>query len=69
LLSLNPGYSLLLRKIPPAGVTAASGGNHGAAVGFAALVSGGYVPAPDERVGVVISGANTTAVNFGSADA
>ena len=28
--------NLLLRDIPPAGVTAASGGNHGAAVAFAA---------------------------------
>jgi threonine dehydratase len=29
--------SLLTRKIPPAGVVAASGGNHGAAVAFAAM--------------------------------
>src|SRR5205085_11369827 len=29
--------NLLLRDIPPAGVTAASGGNHGAAVAFAAM--------------------------------
>src|SRR5689334_13273232 len=28
--------SLLLREVPPAGVVAASGGNHGAAVAFAA---------------------------------
>ncbi|HLH90317.1 MAG TPA: threonine/serine dehydratase [Xanthobacteraceae bacterium] len=37
----------------------------GAAAPFAALVSGAYVPAPGERVGVVVSGANTTAVDFG----
>ncbi len=30
--------NLLLRQIPPAGVVAASGGNHGAAVAFAAMV-------------------------------
>jgi len=35
--------NLLLRKIPPAGVVAASGGNHGAAVAFAAMKLG--VPA------------------------
>src|ERR1700723_446394 len=29
--------SLLTREIPPAGVVAASGGNHGAAVAFAAM--------------------------------
>jgi threonine dehydratase len=33
--------------------------------GFAAVHCGAYRPAPDERVGVVISGANTTAVDFG----
>jgi threonine dehydratase len=33
----------------------------GAAARFAALVSGAYVPAPGERVGVVVCGANTTA--------
>jgi len=32
--------NLLLRKIPPAGVVAASGGNHGAAVAFAAMKLG-----------------------------
>ena len=37
----------------------------GAAAPFAALVSGAYVPAPGERVGVVVCGANTTAVDFG----
>jgi threonine dehydratase len=36
----------------------------GAAAPFAALASGAYVPQPGERVGVVISGANTTAVDF-----
>jgi len=35
--------NLLLREIPPAGVTAASGGNHGAAVAYAAMKLG--VPA------------------------
>ena len=29
--------NLLMREIPPAGVVAASGGNHGAAVAFAAM--------------------------------
>jgi len=38
----------------------------GGAVAFAALLSGRYRPARGERVGVVISGANTTAVNFES---
>jgi threonine dehydratase len=37
----------------------------GGAAAFAALLSGAYVPAEDERVVVVISGGNTTAVNFG----
>jgi len=37
----------------------------GAAAPFAALLGGAYQPAPDERVGVVISGGNTTAVDFG----
>jgi threonine dehydratase len=36
----------------------------GAAAPFAALVGGAYVPGPGERVGVVVSGANTTAVDF-----
>jgi threonine dehydratase len=36
----------------------------GAAAPFAALISGAYVPAPGERVGVVVCGANTTAVGF-----
>lgn len=37
----------------------------GAAAPLAALLSGGYEPARGERVGVVISGGNTTAVDFG----
>lgn len=36
----------------------------GGAAAFAALCSGAYVPAPGERVGVVVSGGNTTAVDF-----
>ncbi|HEX9820652.1 MAG TPA: threonine/serine dehydratase [Methylomirabilota bacterium] len=37
----------------------------GGAAAFAALLAGAYVPKPDERVGVVVSGGNTTAVDFG----
>jgi len=37
----------------------------GGAAGLAGLLSGGYVPERGERVGVIISGANTTAVDFG----
>ncbi len=36
----------------------------GAAAPLAALLSGAYVPAQGERVGVLVSGANTTAVAF-----
>ena len=36
----------------------------GGAVAFAALLSQRYQPQRGERVGVIISGANTTAVNF-----
>jgi threonine dehydratase len=36
----------------------------GGAAPFAALLSGRYVPAPDEHVGVVLSGGNTVAVDF-----
>ena len=36
----------------------------GAAAPLAALLSRAYVPRPDERVGVLVSGANTTAVSF-----
>ena len=38
----------------------------GAANAFAALTSGAYQPATDENVAVVLSGANTTAVDFDS---
>jgi threonine dehydratase len=41
----------------------------GAAAAFAALLSGRYRPASGERVGVLICGANTTAVNFDGARA
>ncbi len=36
----------------------------GGAAAFAALLSGAYKPAPDERVGVLVCGANTLAVDF-----
>ena len=36
----------------------------GGATAFAALVYGRYVPRQNERVGIVICGANTTAVDF-----
>jgi len=36
----------------------------GGAAAFAALLSGRYEPQPNERVGVLLSGGNTTAVNF-----
>jgi threonine dehydratase len=36
----------------------------GGAAAFAALLAGVYVPAPGERVGVIVSGGNTTAVDF-----
>jgi threonine dehydratase len=36
----------------------------GGAAAFAALTSGRYVPQPKERVGVLICGGNTTAVDF-----
>ena len=36
----------------------------GGVAALAALLSGAYVPAADERVGVVLSGGNTTAVDF-----
>ena len=39
-------------------------GRAGAAAPLAALLSGAYVPAKGERVGIVVSGANTTAVAF-----
>lgn len=37
----------------------------GGATAFAALIGGGYQPQPGERVGVVVCGGNTTAVDFG----
>ena len=37
----------------------------GGAAALAALLSGAYVPEPGERVGVVVSGGNSTAVDFG----
>ena len=36
----------------------------GGAAAFGALLSGKYMPAPDERVAVLVCGANTTAVRF-----
>jgi threonine dehydratase len=36
----------------------------GGAAAYAALVSGVYQPSPGERVGVVVSGGNTVAVDF-----
>jgi threonine dehydratase len=36
----------------------------GGAAAFSALLSGAYVPEKDERVAVLLCGANTTAVNF-----
>jgi threonine dehydratase len=36
----------------------------GGAAAFAAILSGSYVPEADERVAVLVCGANTTAVNF-----
>ena len=36
----------------------------GAAAPTAALLSGAYTPQPDEKVGVLVSGGNTTAVSF-----
>jgi threonine dehydratase len=37
----------------------------GGCAAFAAVLSGAYQPADGERIGIVVSGANTTAVNFG----
>ena len=37
----------------------------GGAAAFSALISGRYQPRPGERVGVMVSGGNTTAVDFG----
>lgn len=38
----------------------------GGAAAFAALLSGRYQPGAGERVGVIVSGGNTTAVDFGA---
>ena len=38
----------------------------GGAAAFAALISGRYEPQPGEHVGILLSGGNTVAVNFGS---
>ena len=38
----------------------------GGAAAFAALLGGAYVPRSGERVGVIVSGGNSTAVDFGS---
>jgi threonine dehydratase len=37
----------------------------GGAAAFSALLSARYQPQPGEHVGVLLSGGNTTAVNFG----
>ena len=37
----------------------------GGAAAFTALLSGRYQPQPGEHIGVLLSGGNTTAVNFG----
>ena len=37
----------------------------GGAAAFAALLSGNYIPEKNERVGVLVCGGNTTAVDFG----
>jgi threonine dehydratase len=37
----------------------------GGAAAFAALLAGSYVPQPGERVGLLVCGANTSAVDFG----
>jgi len=39
----------------------------GGAAAFAALLNGAYAPVAGERVGVVICGGNSTAVDFGRA--
>jgi threonine dehydratase len=39
----------------------------GGAAAFAALISGGYKPQPGERVGVLVCGGNTAAVDFARA--
>lgn len=39
----------------------------GGATAFAALLSGAYAPRSGERIGIIVSGGNTTDVNFGAA--
>jgi threonine dehydratase len=41
----------------------------GGAAALAALLCGAYAPAAGERVGVLVSGGNTTAVDWGEAPA
>ena len=41
-------------------------GEPGGCTALAALISGRYAPEPAEHVAVVVSGANTTAVSFGT---
>jgi threonine dehydratase len=36
----------------------------GGAAAFAALLAGRYQPAPGERIGILLCGGNTTAVDF-----
>ncbi len=37
----------------------------GGAAAFAAILSGAYAPGTGERVGILVSGGNSTAVDFG----
>ena len=48
--------NLLMRDIPTAGVVAASGGNHGAAVAYAAMKLG--MPAENLRAKHILAGKN-----------
>ena len=57
-LTINTNWSATCRMVTA--LVAEPGG----AAAFAALCSGAYRPAPGERIGVVISGGNTTAVDF-----
>lgn len=40
----------------------------GGAAALARLLSGGYTPSPGERIGILVSGGNTTAVDFSGPD-
>jgi threonine dehydratase len=40
----------------------------GGAAALAGLLSGAYTPSPGERIGILVSGGNTTAVDFGVND-